>query len=175
MKEIDIRPIADGDFDAVWSIFQEILASGDKYPFDDASREACRNYWYGAGVKTWVAVLNGERLLGMYRLVANQADRGAHVASASYMVSPAAQGVGVGRLLGNHSLEQARLDGYLAMQFNYVVSTNVAAVVLWEAARLCHCRHPAQGLPPPEARLRGRVRDVPPAGRPEQLAAVSPC
>lgn len=132
LKEIDIRPIAEADFDAVWRIFQDILATGEQYPFDDASREACRAYWYGTGVKTWVAVLNGERLLGMYRLVPNQADRGSHVASASYMVGPAAQGVGVGKLLGRHSLEQARRDGFLAMQFNYVVSTNVAAVVLWK-------------------------------------------
>lgn len=132
MKEIDIRPVSDDDFDALWSIFQQIIAPGDKYPFDDSSRAACHAYWYGPGVKTWVAVLNGERLLGMYRLVPNQADRGSHVANGSYMVSPAAQGIGIGKLLGLHSLEQARHDGYLAMQFNYVVSTNVAAVVLWK-------------------------------------------
>jgi ribosomal protein S18 acetylase RimI-like enzyme len=35
-------------------------------------------------------------------------------------------------MLGKHSLEQAREEGYLAMQFNYVVSTNIAAVVLWK-------------------------------------------
>jgi ribosomal protein S18 acetylase RimI-like enzyme len=48
------------------------------------------------------------------------------------MVSPAAQGVGIGKMLGRHCLEQARRDGYLAMQFNYVVSTNVSAVLLWK-------------------------------------------
>lgn len=132
MKEIDIRPASEADFDAVWPIYQEILASGDKFPFEDGSRAACRAYWFGPDAKTFVAVLNGERLLGMYKLVQNQAGRGAHVASASYMVSPAAQGVGVGKLLGRHSLDQARQDGYLAMQFNYVVSTNMAAVVLWK-------------------------------------------
>jgi L-amino acid N-acyltransferase YncA len=132
LKEIQIRPAAAADFDAMWSIFEEILAAGDKYPFDDSSREACQAYWFGQGVLTWVAVLNTGRLLGMYRLVPNQADRGAHVANASYMVSPDAQGIGVGRMLGKHSLEQAREEGYLAMQFNYVVSTNIAAVVLWK-------------------------------------------
>lgn len=132
MKEIDIRAASEADFDAMWPIFQDILASGDTFPFEDAGRDACRAYWFGPGAKTFVAVLNGERLLGMYKLVQNQAGRGAHVASASYMVSPAAQGVGVGKLLGRHSLEQARRDGFLAMQFNYVVSTNVGAVVLWK-------------------------------------------
>jgi ribosomal protein S18 acetylase RimI-like enzyme len=68
----------------------------------------------------------------MYKLGPNQVGRGAHVANASYMVSPAAQGVGVGRLLGEHSLAEARRQGYLAMQFNYVVSTNTAAVKLWK-------------------------------------------
>ena len=60
------------------------------------------------------------------------APRGRHVANASYMVSPAAQGAGVGRLLGEHSMLEARSQGYLAMQFNYVVSTNTAAVMLWK-------------------------------------------
>ena len=31
-----------------------------------------------------------------------------------------------------HSLERARERGFLAMQFNYVVSTNVRAVRLWQ-------------------------------------------
>jgi ribosomal protein S18 acetylase RimI-like enzyme len=48
------------------------------------------------------------------------------------MVSPSAQGAGVGRMLGEHSLLEARRLGYLAMQFNYVVSTNTAAVRLWK-------------------------------------------
>src|SRR5471032_993287 len=59
-------------------------------------------------------------------------DRGAHVANASFMVSPAAQGIGIGKLLGRHCLDEARELGYLAMQFNYVVSSNVSAVLLWK-------------------------------------------
>ena len=61
--------------------------------------------------------------------------RNAHnsiVANGSFMVSPAAQGVGIGKMLGRHCLEQARREGFLAMQFNYVVSTNVSAVLLWK-------------------------------------------
>lgn len=79
-----------------------------------------------------MAIHNGERLVGMYRLIANQRDRGAHVANASFMVSPAAQGVGVGKLLGRDCLDRARRQGYLAMQFNYVVSSNTPAVLLWK-------------------------------------------
>ena len=134
MKDIDIRPATEADFDSMWNIFQELIASGDTYYFAaDTSLEDCREFWFGKEMQTWVAVLrNTDRLLGMYRLLPNQRDRGSHVANASFMVSPAAQGVGIGKLLGRHCLEQARNTGFLAMQFNYVVSTNVSAVLLWK-------------------------------------------
>lgn len=133
MKDIEIRPATDADFDAMWSIFCAHVATGETYPFTaDVSREAGHQYWLGGGASTFVAVLASRRVLGMYKLAPNQAGRGAHVANASYMVSPAAQGVGVGRMLGEHSLGEARRQGYLAMQFNYVVSTNTGAVKLWK-------------------------------------------
>jgi ribosomal protein S18 acetylase RimI-like enzyme len=73
----------------------------------------------------------------MYKLGPNQVGRGDHVANASYMVSPAAQGVGVGRMLGEHSVAEARRQGFLAMQFNYVVSTNTGALKLWKKLGFC--------------------------------------
>jgi L-amino acid N-acyltransferase YncA len=133
LKEIVIRPATEADFGAMWEIFRELIASGDTYYFaSDTSIEDGRAYWFGPGVKSYVAMLHGERLVGMYRLVPNQRDRGAHVANASFMVSPDAQGVGVGKLLGSDCLERAREQGYLAMQFNYVVSSNMPAVLLWK-------------------------------------------
>jgi len=132
VKDIQIRPATSADFDAMWNIFSAHAATGETYPFGpDTTREAAHAYWLGPNVTARVAVL-GERVLGMYRVVPNQLGRGHHVANGSYMVSPNAQGVGVGRILGEHSLEEARRQGYLAMQFNYVVSTNTAAVMLWK-------------------------------------------
>jgi len=34
--------------------------------------------------------------------------------------------------MGRHCLSEARKAGYLAMQFNFVVSSNTAAVSLWQ-------------------------------------------
>lgn len=136
MKEIAIRPAVAADGDAMWPIFQQLVAGGDTYSFGaGTSRAACDAYWFGPGVRSYVAVKRqdgGARLLGMYKLVANQPDHGAHVGNASFMVAPAAQGVGIGRMLGRHCLEQARGAGFLALQFNFVVSTNLAAVSLWQ-------------------------------------------
>lgn len=55
-----------------------------------------------------------------------------HVASATYVVSPAAQGKGIGRALVEHSIAKAQSDGFMAMQFNYVVATNSPAVELYK-------------------------------------------
>ena len=48
------------------------------------------------------------------------------------MVDPECQGRGIGKAMGLHCLDEARRDGYLAMQFNFVVSTNTPAVKLWQ-------------------------------------------
>jgi GNAT superfamily N-acetyltransferase len=63
----------------------------------------------------------------------NRAGRGAHVGTASFMVSTAARGRGVGRRLGEYVVQWHRDHGYLAIQFNAVVETNTAAVGLWQA------------------------------------------
>jgi ribosomal protein S18 acetylase RimI-like enzyme len=133
VKDIDIRPAAAADFDAIWDIFSSHLDAGETYPFAASTpRATAYEYWLGPGGTTFVGVKGGQRVLGLYRIVPNQVGRGAHVANASYMVSPLAQGLGIGRMLGEHSLDEARRQGYLAMQFNYVVSTNTAAVRLWK-------------------------------------------
>ncbi len=89
----------------------------------------------------------------MYKMGANYPDHGAHVASATYAVAAGAQGKGIGRALVLHSPRQARSEGFLAMQFNYVVSTNTAAMALYRklgfriAGTLPQAfRHPQLGL-----------------------------
>jgi ribosomal protein S18 acetylase RimI-like enzyme len=49
------------------------------------------------------------------------------------MVNPDHGGKGVGRALGRYVLDQARADGFRAMQFNAVVETNTVAVKLWQS------------------------------------------
>lgn len=125
-----IRPATESDLDAMWEIFQAVIATGDTLPYSRSiDRETFHSHWFGAHT-SYVAVA-GERVLGMYKVGANYPDLGSHVASATYLVSPAVQGQGIGRALVDHSLAQARSEGFLAMQFNYVVSTNAAAVALY--------------------------------------------
>lgn len=82
-------------------------------------------------MNTFVAVEKDE-ILGTYIIKPNQIDLGSHIANCSYMVSPKDQGRGIGKLLCEHSINFAKEKGYLGIQFNIVVSTNTAAVKLWQ-------------------------------------------
>ena len=131
-SQLNIRPAADADRDAIWNIFHRIVAAGDTYAFDPGmSREEALAYWFQAGTHTYVAE-NDQRVVGTYILRANQAGPGCHVANAAFMVVPDAHGLGVGRKMGEHCLSEARRLGFRAMQFNFVVSTNEGAVRLWK-------------------------------------------
>ena len=50
----------------------------------------------------------------------------------AYMVSSQFRGRRLGRRLCQHSLSAAKERGFVAIQFNMVVSTNVAAVKSWQ-------------------------------------------
>ncbi len=129
--ELLIRHAEDADFDGIWEIFHAVVAKGDTYAYDpETTKEQARAAWMAPQVSTYVALLDGE-IVGTYILKANQPGLGAHVANAGYMVHPERAGRGIGRALCAHSLDGARRAGFLAMQFNAVVSTNEPAVALW--------------------------------------------
>ena len=132
-SSVPIRPATAGDFDAMRRISEAVLAGGDAYVLDPGSPpEDTRAYWLGPGVASFVALDDAQAVVGMYRMVANWPGRGSHVANASFMVNPLAQARGIGKAMGLHCLAEARKAGFLAMQFNFVVSTNTAAVALWQ-------------------------------------------
>jgi ribosomal protein S18 acetylase RimI-like enzyme/8-oxo-dGTP pyrophosphatase MutT (NUDIX family) len=127
-----IRPATAADGDALWRIFHDVVATGDTYVFaEDTPREVALDYFLATDVVSFVAEAGGA-VVAMYKLIPNRRDRGAHVANASFMVDPGYKGRGIGWMLGRHCLAEAWARGYLAMQFNFVVSTNTRAVALWE-------------------------------------------
>jgi L-amino acid N-acyltransferase YncA len=127
-----IREATPGDWPAVWAMFRDVAAAGDAFAYDADTPEAvARELWVEPPAAAFVAEDGGE-VVGTYFVRPNQPGRGGHVANAGYMVAAAARGRGLAALLCGHSLETARRLGYAAMQFNYVVSTNAAAVRAWE-------------------------------------------
>jgi L-amino acid N-acyltransferase YncA len=126
-----IRFATDQDRAAIWAILEPMIRAGETYTQPrQMSREEALTWWFSPEKETFVWEENGN-VLGTYFLKANQQGGGAHVANCGYVTAEAARGRGIARAMCLHSLQRSRERGFRAMQFNFVVSTNVAAVKLW--------------------------------------------
>jgi L-amino acid N-acyltransferase YncA len=132
---VTIREAAAADWPAIWPIVEAVVRAGETYTYPrDLDEAGGRSLWmFAAPATVLVAVDEAGRILGTAKFGPNQMGPGAHVANASFMVSPAARGLGVGRALGEAVIAGARDRGFRAMQFNAVVEANRPAVRLWLA------------------------------------------
>lgn len=130
-----IRDATPEDIPHIAPFFRAIVAAGETYAYpEDLSDEEIAELWLEAlPGRTFVATSDAGTVLGSAKVAPNRPARGSHIATASFMVDPAAQGQGVGRALGEEALRWARAQGYHGMQFNAVVETNSAAVRLWQS------------------------------------------
>jgi len=150
---LSIRPAAERDKDAIWAILEPMIRRGETYPLPrDMTMLQAMEFWFAPENETFVWEAEGS-VLGTYFLRANQRGGGSHVANCGYVTATAAEGQGIARAMCLHSLERAKERGFLAMQFNFVVSSNTRAVELWKrlgfeiVGRLPGAfRHPDLGL-----------------------------
>lgn len=145
MKTITLRPYQPDDWVLLWPLLQATFAKGDTYPYPpDITEAQAHHLWVELPSAVWVASLprtssdtpvplaTPDQLCGTYYLKPNQPGLGNHVANAGYIVDAHAQGSGVASAMCQHSQQQAQAMGFVAMQFNYVVSSNHRAVRLWQ-------------------------------------------
>jgi L-amino acid N-acyltransferase YncA len=131
---MEIREATAQDWPMIYPFFSAIVDEGETYAYPEhLSLEQARDYWMAIPPGRTVVALSAGTVLGTASMGPNRPGRGAHVATASFMVDPAHSGHGVGRALGAHVVAWARQAGFRAMQFNAVVETNTAAVRLWQA------------------------------------------
>ena len=132
---VTVREATAADWDQIWGFMREIVAAGETYSWDPQMSEAqARAIWMrGPPRRTLVAVDGDGRVVGTVEMGPNHGGPGSHVATAGFMVDPAHSGRGVGRVLGERVIAQARAEGYRAIQFNAVVETNAGAVALWRS------------------------------------------
>jgi GNAT superfamily N-acetyltransferase len=129
-----IRPATPADHAAIWSILEPVYRAGETYCIPtDITRDEALADWFAAPFTAFVAELDG-RILGASHVGRNRPGPASHVANASFVTHPDARGRGIARALVTHAKDWARAQGFRAMQFNFVVSTNADAVHSWQKA-----------------------------------------
>lgn len=120
------------DDEAIWRILEPVIRAADTYAVPaDLGRDEALRWWWSAPHQVYVAC-SGPDVVGTYYLQPNQMGPGDHVANCGYATDPACAGRGIATAMCVDSLERAAAQGFRAMQFNLVVSTNTRAVRLWQ-------------------------------------------
>jgi len=128
---MNIREATQKDFKNIWPIFHEIISVGETYAYPrNTTKNEALKIWLTSPRKTFVFEENNQ-VLGTYYLKTNQAGPGQHVCNCGYMVSSEVRGRGLATAMCEHSQKIAIELGYKAMQFNFVASSNIGAIRLW--------------------------------------------
>ena len=130
---IKIRLFEEGDWPEVWQIIKPVFRAGETYAFPrDISEEEAHKAWILTPKLTYVAVAQDDSIVGTYYIKPNQPGQGNHICNCGYIVSENARGQGIASMMCEHSQLEAVAQGFRAMQYNLVVSTNTGAVRLWK-------------------------------------------
>ena len=109
-----------------------MFRAGDTYPFSpEITEKEAHKAWIETPSVTFVATDEDDRIIGTYYIKPNQPALGAHVCNCGYIVGENARGRGIATDMCQHSQREAVNQGFTAMQYNLVVSTNEGAVHLW--------------------------------------------
>lgn len=131
---LTIRPYRPDDASALTDLLLPVFRAGDTYTVDpDISPADALAFWTAPGKSVFMAEIDGTPL-GTYYLRRNHDGGGAHICNCGYITAPAARGKGIARAMLDHSLSEAKRQGYRAMQYNFVVATNTRAIAIWARA-----------------------------------------
>lgn len=131
---MEIREATDGDWAAIWPFFRAIVEAGETYAYPtDVTEAEGRALWMERPPGRTVVAVDDGVVVGSAKMGPNRPGRGAHIATASFMVDASAGGRGTGRALAEEMVAWSRAEGYRGIQFNAVVETNERAVALWRS------------------------------------------
>jgi RimJ/RimL family protein N-acetyltransferase len=128
-----IRVYQDTDWNRIWAIIKPVFRAGETYAFPpDITEPQAYRAWIDMPQKTYVAISDNSEIIGTFFIKPNHPGPGSHVCNCGYIVAKKARGKGVAAKMCAYSQQVAMDLGYLAMQYNLVVSTNKEAVHLWK-------------------------------------------
>ena len=130
---ITVRKYEDRDIPEMTAIWNSVVDDAAAFPQDIPLDERSAAEFFAAQTFTAAAEDSetGE-IVGMYILHPNNVGRCGHICNASYAVDSKIRGKHIGEKLVLDCIKRARSLGFLVLQFNAVVETNIHARHLYE-------------------------------------------
>ena len=126
-----IREYRHDDIKQMTDIWNEVVDEGNAFPQEEILDYETGEKFFSSQTYCGVAVEN-EQVLGLYILHPNNVGRCGHICNSSYAVASCARGKHIGERLVTDSIKTAKSAGFLILQFNAVVETNIRARRLYE-------------------------------------------
>ena len=128
---MQIRKYRETDLPEMTAIWNEVVEDGIAFPQEECLTAETGRAFFAAQSYTGVAEEDG-RIVGLYILHPNNVGRCGHICNASYAVSSASRGKHIGEKLVLDCIREAKRLGFLILQFNAVVESNIHARHLYE-------------------------------------------
>lgn len=130
---ITIRAYDEHDIEEIIQIWNEVVEEGNSFPREELLTSKVGSTLFAS--QTYSAVAEDSdtgEIYGVYVLHPNGVGRGSHICNTCYAIRSEYRGLHIGEKLVLDSLKQARLHGFVGIQFNSVVATNIHARHLYE-------------------------------------------
>lgn len=128
IREYQILDTAEAIF-----IWNQVVEEGRAFPQMEALTEISGQKFFAEQSFTGVACEEETgKMVGLYILHPNNVGRCGHICNASYAVRQDIRGQHIGELLVRHCMEKAKELNFRILQFNAVVSSNAAALHLYQ-------------------------------------------
>ena len=129
---MQIRKYSADDLQQMITIWNEIVDEGIAFPQEELLNEVSAKQFFAAQSYCGVAADEKNNIVGLYILHPNNVGRCGHICNASYAVSSSCRGQHIGEKLVRDCIQKAKETGFLILQFNAVVETNIYARHLYE-------------------------------------------
>ncbi len=128
-----IREFTASDISEASAIWNDVVADGVAFPqLDLLDAETAKDFFMKQSFTGIAYDTEDNKIMGLYILHPNNVGRCGHICNASYAVEKNMRGHHIGEALVSHCMTKARELGFKILQFNAVVSTNSAALSLYE-------------------------------------------
>ena len=126
-----IRKYSQQDVGEMIKIWNEVVEDGIAFPQEEFLDLESGTAFFASQTYTGVAEMDG-KIVGLYILHPNNIGRCGHICNASYAVASGVRGQHIGEQLVLDCLKKGKELGFLLLQFNAVVVSNLHARHLYE-------------------------------------------